>query len=110
LRPSIPDGRKTLAPDADDAGHDADLAGNGARSHPFGGEQHNAGTLGQPLLRLLGPQPAFQRAADTRIEADLGCFVSHPKLESWFAGEQQPPTHLAAGRGENDSCFIDCGY
>jgi hypothetical protein len=50
--------------------------------------------------------PAFPRHSLHAVDAG-----HHQQgLESWFAGEQQPPHALAAGRGENDSCFIDCGY
>jgi len=72
-------------PNADDARHHADLAGDSARGDTGSGQQDDAGALDVALLGLPRPHPAFERGAGLRIEPDLGCFVSHPELQSRFA-------------------------
>jgi hypothetical protein len=61
-------GGKALAPDADDACHDADLARDRTGGRAAGGQQHDARPPDVALLGARCPHPAFETAAGLRIK------------------------------------------
>ena len=79
-------GGKPCAPYTDDPRHDTHFACNGARCHTIGSQQNDTGAPDHALLALRRPHPAFEPRASFRIEPDWSCLISHPKLESRFAG------------------------